>query len=122
MASFGLPRSGKDAVSVNESPLPGEFVTEITECVGKLEPERTCIFGSSVKEGLDAGDIDILVLSEHFKGIQYRAREDLLEWPDGQIFDSWLYTPREFESLCSRGNPFRESIEHDRIELLPYDS
>jgi predicted nucleotidyltransferase len=122
MVSFGVARSEGDPVSVNESPLPDEFVAELIECVGKVEPERTCIFGSSVKEGLDAGDIDILILSEHFEGIQYRARDDLLEWPDGRIFDSWLYTPREFESLCSRGHPFRESIEDDRIELLPYDS
>jgi hypothetical protein len=105
--------------SEQSSSIPTDFITEITAGLKPVELTRVCIFGSAVEEGIAAEDIDILILSKDFAGVHFTSREEMVLLPNSHYFDVRPYTPDEFERLCPRGHPFRESIESQHIDITP---
>lgn len=98
--------------------LPSEFLRDIIWRLEKIEPTRVSIFGSAVEKGLAAEDIDLLILAEDFADIHFNSREKIITLPHSYYFDVRPYTPEEFERLCPRGHPFRESIEAQHIDIV----
>ena len=105
--------------SEQSSSISPGFITEITAGLKPIELTRACIFGSAVEEGAAAEDIDILILSKDFSGVHFTHREEMVLLPNSHYFDVRPYTPDEFERLCPRGHPFRESIESHHIDITP---
>ncbi len=66
----------------------------------KFGPERIILFGSRARgDNLEDSDIDLLVVSEKFKNIDFRDR--LIQayglWDKKEDLEQLCYTPEEFE-------------------------
>lgn len=105
--------------SLHES-LPLIFLSCLGKAIQLLHPKRAVIFGSAVTRGLTGRDIDLLVISDYFRRFLWQERPSLLNLPLGPTYDLRLFTSVEFENLYPRGNPFRESIEQNNIDLCEY--
>lgn len=103
-----------------KSLIPDEFLVKLGDCLRKIKPKRALIFGSSVKKGLNAKDLDLIVLSDYFDDYYWQDRFKILDLPDGPIYDLRLFTPKEFEMIYPRGHVFRKSIEKNNIDLEKY--
>lgn len=57
--------------------LPDEFMSQVVSGLSQIEIERACIFGSAVEEGLEARDMDLLLISPDFAEIHYQSRKTL---------------------------------------------
>jgi pantothenate synthetase len=96
--------------------LPDEFLDSIKD----VNPTRACIFGSILVDEQSASDIDIIILSTEFDGIQFSERKDFFDVPKDIYFDIRPYTPGEFETLFPPTHPFRQTIERQHLNLLPH--
>ena len=75
--------------------------------------ERMILFGSRARgRHRRSGDVDIIVVSERFrgKGAIERATPLYLEWDLGLPVDFLCYTPEEFRDLSRRGGLVREAL------------
>ncbi len=95
-----------------------DALQEFAAGVQVIDPERAILFGSAVKEGLQADDFDILIVAEGFDEIRYQNRSAALNLPENLSIDLWMYTPPEFRTLYPRSDPIRQSMESDNIDLL----
>src|SRR5712664_362005 len=86
------------------------FLQELGRALHPLHPTRATIFGSSVKLGMLARDLDLLVLSEKFSHVFWRDRFNMVSLPIGPSYDIRPFSPREFELFYPPDTPFRESI------------
>lgn len=102
------------------NPFPPSFLRALGKAIYKVRPIRAIIFGSSVKYGLCARDIDLLILSDYFDGILWQDRSKHLCLPEGPVYDLRLFTPLEFEVFYPPTNPFRQNIENEYIDLEVY--
>jgi hypothetical protein len=107
-----------DYSSPSDCPLPADVVEDLIEGTSQVRPSRLLLFGSATNLGLEANDIDLLVLSEEFKQIRFDLRRSLLDFPDELSVDTWLYTPVEFEEIYSPNGTLRRKMEEDSINLL----
>ncbi len=100
--------------------FPCQFLRDIGHAIRWLQPKRAIIFGSAVKTGLAARDIDILILADSFRRFLWQDRPLLLCLPPGPVYDVRLFTPTEFETLYPPTNPIRQSIENQNLNLEKY--
>lgn len=100
--------------------FPHRFLRDIGHAIRWFQPQRAIIFGSAVKTGLAARDIDILVLADYFRCFLWQDRPKLLYLPPGPVYDVRLFTPTEFETLYPPSNPIRQSIENQNLNLEEY--
>lgn len=99
--------------------VPDEVIEEIIAGVNPVCVTRAVLFGSAVEPEIDANDIDVLVLSEDFAGVQFDMRQSLLKFPEKPFIDSWLYTLTEFDKIYPESSQFRQKIEYKSVNLLP---
>ena len=100
--------------------LPNKFLKDVGDAIRWLRPIRAIIFGSTVRIGLKARDIDLLIIAESFNRFLWQDRPKLLVLPPGQIYDLRLYTPEEFEMFYPLSSPLRKTIENQNINLENY--
>lgn len=93
----------------------------LSQVVRAVDPNRACLFGSAVELGLNADDLDILVVSDTFENIVFSDRKGMIDFPDEQLVDLWPYTVEEFSVLYPKQNPVRQSIENNYIDLLNHE-
>lgn len=103
-----------------QSPIDDGFLSNIVSGIEHLNPSEIWLFGSVVEMGQDASDVDLFVLSQEFKDVHFRSRRHMLNLPNSVVFDVWLYTPAEFESLFSNDSYFRQSMSQTRLDVLSY--
>jgi hypothetical protein len=101
-------------------PFSRQFLRDLGDAIRKLRPQRAVIFGSAVRIGLSARDLDLLVLAESFSRFLWQDRPTLLDLPPGPIYDVRLFTPAEFETFYPPTSPLRQSIEYQNIDLEEY--
>jgi hypothetical protein len=106
--------------NIRNGSLPLHFLYSLGNSIQWLPPKRANIFGSAVTRGLNAKDLDLLIISDYFEKILWQERPRLLVLPFGPTYDLRLFSSTEFETLYPRGNPFRESIEQNNISLRDY--
>ena len=78
--------------------MPSEHLKYIKE---KFAPEKIILFGSRARgDHLIERDIDILIVSAKFKGMNWRERiiEAFGEWDKKQMLEPLCYTPKDFEA------------------------
>ena len=97
-----------------------EFLYELSKAILFLKPDRALIFGSFAEDGFFHNDLDLLIVSEVFNDYFWQDRIKLLNLPTGYIYDTRLYTPKEFKNLLPITNPLRQSIERCHIDLEDY--
>lgn len=85
-----------------------------------MKPQRAVIFGSFLKKGLAARDIDLLIVSDYFVNYFWQDRFGLLDLPLNYVYDTWLYSPLEFENLLPLNNDLRQKIEKFSLDLEVY--
>ena len=107
-----------DTISEAHCALPDEVIEEIIVGVEPVCPTRLVLFGSAIEFGLKANDIDLLILSDDFRGVQFDTRRSLLRFPEDLFIDSWLYTPTEFEKIHPEDSQFRRRLEEESVDLL----
>lgn len=95
-----------------------ELVEDLSKAVQVVDPDRACLFGSAVELGLDADDLDVLVVSDSFKNCLFSNRRDLIPFSNKKPTDLWPYTLKEFSAIYPEQNPIRESIEKAYIDLI----
>lgn len=100
--------------------LPLQFLRDLGNAIQWLRPQRAVIFGSAVRIGLNARDIDLLVLAESIGRFLWQDRLKLIDLPPGPIYDVRLFTPVEFETFYPPTSPIRQSIEDQNIDLEEY--
>lgn len=100
--------------------LPLQFLRDLGDVIRWLRPQRAVIFGSAVRIGLNARDIDLLVLAESFGRFLWQDRFKLIDLPPGPIYDIRLFTSVEFETFYPPTSPLRHSIEDQNIDLEEY--
>ena len=98
------------------NPVPAGIICPIITF--SLNPKRAIIFGSSVRLGLKARDIDILIISDYFKNILWQDRTKLFNISSNLSFDLRLYTQQEFDAFFPLTTPIRDSIEKENINLV----
>ncbi|MBI5804285.1 nucleotidyltransferase domain-containing protein [Candidatus Pacearchaeota archaeon] len=88
--------------------------------LGKLfSPEKVILFGSRARgEHLEDSDIDVIVVSKKFNGINFRERiiEAYGMWDKKQGLDIICYTPEEFEKKKKQIGIVQEAVK-EGIEL-----
>ena len=109
-----------DSDTIDNVPFPRQFLEALGNSIRKLRPQRAIIYGSAVKQGLNARDIDLLIISEYFRKILWQDRINLLDLPPGPVYDVRLFTPAEFEILYPPTSPIRQRIESQYIDLEVY--
>jgi len=50
-----------DSDTIDNVPFPRQFLEALGNSIRKLRPQRAIIYGSAVKQGLNARDIDLLI-------------------------------------------------------------
>jgi len=109
-----------DSDTIDNVPFPRQFLEALGNSIRKLRPQRAIIYGSAVKQGLNARDIDLLIISEYFRKILWQDRINLLDLPPSPVYDVRLFTPAEFEILYPPTSPIRQRIESQYIDLEVY--
>ena len=74
-----------------------EFIERLKK---KFEPKSIILFGSRARgEELKGSDYDLIVVSEHFRGVPFLERLSMLYeiWDLDCDLDILAYTPEEFE-------------------------
>jgi predicted nucleotidyltransferase len=94
-----------------------EFLYLLGKSIKFLKPQRALIFGSFVHKGLNAKDIDLLVISDFFNQHFWQERVKFIDLPPGPIYDIRLFTSIEFESLYPIKTLFRQNLENHNINL-----
>ncbi|GAB3676807.1 hypothetical protein [Halopiger thermotolerans] len=107
-----------DTISEANCALPDEVVEEIIAGVRPVCPTRLALFGSAVELGLKANDIDLLILSDDFRGVRFDMRRSLLRFPEDLFIDLWLYTPTEFDKIHPEESQFRRRLDEESVDLL----
>ena len=97
-----------------------KFLYELGKSIKPLKPEKVVIFGSFVDKGLNAHDIDLLIISNFFSNYFWQDRLKLLDLPHGPFYDVRLFTAAEFESLFPIDHHFRQNLEKHSINLEVY--
>lgn len=117
-------KKNRNEISLNARSIgvafPLQFLRDLGDAIRWLRPQRAVIFGSAVRSGLGARDIDLLVLAESFGRFLWQDRPKLLDLPPGPIYDVRLFTPVEFETFYPPTSPLRQSIEDQNIDLEKY--
>ncbi len=84
----------------------------------KYSPEKIILFGSRAKnENLESSDIDLIIVSKRFKGINFleRIRKVSKEWNGLIAIEPLCYTPEEFEEMKKRISIVREALKYGKI-------
>lgn len=97
--------------------FPPKFLRNLANAIEWLQPQRVLIFGSAVRNGLGARDIDLLVVAEFFDRFLWQDRTRLLHLPPGPVYDLRLFTATEFEKFYPSSSPIRQNIENHNIDL-----
>jgi len=100
--------------------FPIRFLRDLSKAIVQLKPQRAIIFGSAIREGLNARDIDLLILADFFSHVLWQDRHKLFDLPRGPIYDLRLFTPLEFETFYPPTSPLRRRIEKEYIDLEEY--
>lgn len=119
MRTFGKNRVVSSVYSFDAA-LPPTFLQNVGDAIRWLQPIRAVIFGSTVRTGLKARDIDLLVIAESLNRFLWQDRPKLLVLPLGPIYDLRLYTPEEFDMFYPLSSPLRQTIENQNINLECY--
>jgi len=96
--------------------LLSEHLSYIKE---KFAPEKIILFGSRARgDHLLESDIDILVVSARFEGMNWRERiiEVFGEWDKKQMLEPLCYTPEEFETKRGQAGIVQQAVE-EGVEL-----
>lgn len=100
-----------------EKLIPLDLLNRIAVSIVPLEPIIALIFGSSVTKGLEANDIDLIVVSAAFQTKMWQDRKNLIQLPSEYKFDLFLFTQLEFEDLRKTDWPFFRDIYSNVIDL-----
>jgi len=92
------------------SNFPESFIEDLIASLKPVSPTKIMIFGSAVYQGLEARDLDIVVISEKFKGVLWHRRKDILHLPKGPKYDLNLLTELEFQLIPS-SHPLKKGLE-----------
>ena len=86
----------------------------------EYSPTRLIVFGSRAEGcGREDSDIDMLVVSERFRGIRFPNRMGQFlntVWPDVPV-DAICYTPEEFEIMLNKQSPFVRNAVANGLEI-----
>ena len=96
------------------------FLMKLGKSLKIIKPDRALIFGSAVQKGLNAHDIDLLILSDVFENYFWQERFKIISLPSGPLYDLRLFTPKEFEIIYPSNHFFRLSIENNNFDLEEY--
>lgn len=84
----------------------------VLEGLKKYNPEKIILFGSSARGEIDEySDLDLVVIKKTHKRFVKRLVEvaNLIDSDVGKV-DVFVYTPKEFEEMRKRENPFIEKV------------
>jgi len=87
-------------------------VERVIRCLKKYNPEKIIIFGSYARGETDEySDLDFVVIKKTRKRFIERLIEaaKLIDNDLGKV-DVFVYTPREFQEMIERENPFIEQV------------
>ena len=76
-----------------------------SELQKRMDLKHFILFGSRARgDELLTSDVDLIVVSDHFAGrnFRYRPEEVLEHWPDAVDLEVFCYTPEEFERMKNR--------------------
>ncbi|MCS7098133.1 MAG: nucleotidyltransferase domain-containing protein [Candidatus Methanomethyliaceae archaeon] len=79
------------------------------------------LFGSSLSgERLRDSDIDLIIISEDFKGMPFERRMLILQkyWKHKILLEAFGFTEEEFERLKSKSLVVQEAMEKGKIILI----
>lgn len=85
----------------------------------KFNPEKIILFGSRARgDNLKTSDIDLLVVSKKFEGVDWRKRMISVfgNWDKRQMLEPICYTPEEFERKKKQIGIVRQAVK-EGIEL-----
>ena len=103
-------------------PEISRFVREKLDTIKhEYAPSRLIVFGSRATGGARAeSDIDVIVVSEQFRGIRYpnRMGQFLIKIRPHVHVDALCYTPEEFEEMLSRQSPFVRNAVATGIHIV----
>ncbi|MFQ6107209.1 MAG: nucleotidyltransferase domain-containing protein [Thermoplasmata archaeon] len=82
--------------------------------VREIKPAKVFLFGSrATGHAREESDLDIIVISEHFKGVRFLRRMEMLlriaRFP--KHVDYLCYTPEEFERIKSSSSLIESAIQ-----------
>ena len=95
------------------------FAKHLKFLKNSFSPEKIIIFGSRARgEHLEESDIDIIVVSDKFRGVDFRERiiKAYGMWDKKQGLDIICYTPEEFEKMKKRIGLIKKAVE-EGIEI-----
>jgi predicted nucleotidyltransferase len=84
----------------------------------KFRIEKTILFGSRAKgDWKNESDIDLIVVSSDFSGINFRKRvvEVIGDWNENIDLEVFCYTPEEFEKKKNRISIVSEALKEGVI-------
>ena len=87
-------------------------LARVVECLKRYNPEKIIIFGSYVRGEMDEySDLDFVVIKKTGKRFLERLIEvaKLIDNDLGKV-DVFVYTPKEFEEMKKRENPFIDTV------------
>ena len=91
-------------------PEVSRFVREKLDAIKReYSPSRLIVFGSrAVGSPREESDIDVIVVSEQFRGVRYPIRmgQFLIRIRPHVHVDALCYTPEEFDEMLKRQSPF----------------
>lgn len=86
-----------------------------------IEVKYAILFGSTVYgERLEDSDIDLIIVSEDFRGVPFERRIMLLQklWKHKVPLEAFAFTPDEIEILKNKSIVIQEALEKGEMILL----
>lgn len=80
----------------------------------RFKPEQIILFGSRARgDNLITSDVDLLVVSKRFEGIDWRKRIMMVfgDWDKRQMLEPLCYTPEEFERKRKELGIVRQAVK-----------
>jgi len=90
---------------MNRLSLESKIIQLITRLNKKFKVEKALLFGSTARGNrLSESDVDLIVISEDFKGISIPERHARIqrEWSGEEEVQALAYTPEEFTQVSKR--------------------
>jgi len=106
----------------NADAIVDEFLKKKLEAIRKLyAPQHLIVFGSRATGSATVdSDIDIIVVSEHFRDVRYvkRMGEFLVNIRPDVHVDALCFTPEEFQTALTAQSPFIRNAVDEGLQVI----
>ncbi len=94
-------------------PKTEELIEEIKQFLRRIGASEAILFGSRARgDALETSDVDLIVISEKFKGVPFPRRLVMLQeqWRSPLFLQAIPYTPEEFRRLSGESSLLKRAL------------